>query len=63
MTGDWRDFRLAIWMAMLGVAVIVLVSPPYIGALLIGWAIGVGIQIARRRRRLAAGRERRPRKS
>jgi hypothetical protein len=51
MTGDWRDFRPAIWLAMLGVAVAVLVSPAYIGAIFLGAAIGLTIRIWQRRRR------------
>ena len=51
MTGDWRDFRPAIWLAMLGVAVMLLVSPFYWGAIFIGAAIGVGVRIEQRRRR------------
>ncbi len=47
---DWRAYRPAIWLAMLGVALILLVSPPYIGALLLGAAIGVTWGICRRRR-------------
>ena len=54
MTGDWRDFRPAIWLAMLGVAVMLLVSPFYWGALFIGAAIGAAIRIQQRRRRIAA---------
>lgn len=54
MTGDWRDFRPAIWLAMLGVAVILLFSPFYFGAIFIGAAIGTGIRINQRRRRAAA---------
>jgi hypothetical protein len=53
VTGDWRDFRPAIWLAMLGVAVILLVSPFYIGAIFIGAAIGAAIRIQQRRRRAA----------
>lgn len=51
MTGDWRDFRPAIWLAMLGVAVALLVSPWYFGAVFVGAAIGAGIRINQRRRR------------
>jgi hypothetical protein len=51
MTGDWRDFRPAIWLAMLGIAVMLLVSPFYIGAIFLGAAIGVAIRIEQRRRR------------
>jgi hypothetical protein len=49
MSGDWRAFRPAIWLAMLGVALAVLVDPPYFGALLIGAAIGVAVRIQRGR--------------
>jgi hypothetical protein len=54
MTGDWRDFRPAIWLAMLGVAVILLVSPFYYGALFFGAAIGAAIRIEQRRRKSIA---------
>ncbi len=66
MTGDWRDFRPAIWLAMLGLALILLVSPPYIGAVLIGVALGVAIRTGQARRRGVSlrargrGRRRRP---
>lgn len=68
MTGDWRDFRPAIWLAMLGVAVMLLFSPFYLGAVFLGAAIGVAIRIRQRRQRLAAasarsGRPRVPRKT
>ena len=53
MTGDWRDYRPAIWMAMLGVAVMLLVSPFYLGAVFFGFAIGAAIRIRQRRRRAA----------
>jgi hypothetical protein len=53
VTGDWRDWRPAIWLAMLGVATVLLVNPPYIGAILLGGAIGAVIRIHRRRRRAA----------
>jgi hypothetical protein len=51
MTGDWRDYRPAIWSAMLGVALILLISPPYFGAIMLGVAIGLAIRIYQRRRR------------
>jgi hypothetical protein len=51
MTGDWRDWRPALWLAMLGVAVIIAVSPHYLGAVFLGAAIGVGLRIRQRRRR------------
>ena len=50
MTGDWRDWRPAIWLTMLGIAVILLVSPFWIGALFFGAAIGAAIRIRQRRR-------------
>jgi hypothetical protein len=60
---DWRMFRPAIWLAMLGVAVMLLVAPFYLGAVLLGAAIGVALRIEQRRRRLArAHSQRRPRK-
>jgi hypothetical protein len=54
MTGDWRDWRPAIWLTMLGIAAVLLVSPFYIGALFFGAAIGAAIRISQRRRRAAA---------
>ncbi len=51
LTGDWRDWRPAIWLAMLGVAIALLVTPWYFGAVFIGAAIGVAIRIQQRRRR------------
>jgi hypothetical protein len=53
MNGGWRDFRPAIWIAMLGVALLLLVSPPYVGAIFLGAAIGAAIRIDQRRRRPA----------
>lgn len=47
---DWREYRPAIWAAMLGIAVIVIVSPHYLGAFLIGGAIGIAIRIRQRQR-------------
>jgi hypothetical protein len=55
MTGDWRDWRPAIWLAMLGVAAMLVVSPFWYGAVFLGAAIGAGIRIQQRRRRLEAG--------
>ena len=55
MTGDWRDFRPAIWLAMLGVAVMLLIAPFWYGAVFIGAAIGAAIRIQQRRRRVGAG--------
>jgi hypothetical protein len=50
---DWRMFRPAIWLAMLGIAVMLLVAPFYLGAALIGAAIGIALRIEQGRRRLA----------
>ena len=50
VNGDWREFRPAIWLAMVGIAVVLLVSPAYLGAVLIGASIGVAARIHRRRR-------------
>lgn len=61
MTGDWRDFRPAIWLAMLGVAVMIIVTPHYIGGFFLGGAIGLAIRIRQRRIRQRRIRERRPR--
>jgi hypothetical protein len=51
MTGDWRDFRPPIWLAMVGIVLALVVSPPYFGAIVIGGAIGTAIRIRQRRRR------------
>ena len=40
MTGDWRDWRPAIWLTMIGIAVMLVFSPFYVGALFIGAALG-----------------------
>jgi hypothetical protein len=55
MTGDWRDYRPAIWLAMLGLAVILVVPSPvgYVGAVALGGAIGVAIRVNQRRRVIA----------
>lgn len=52
---DWRVFRPAIWLAMLGVAVMLLVAPVYIGVAVVGAAIGLGLRIQTARRRIARG--------
>jgi hypothetical protein len=52
MTGDWRDWRPAIWLTMIGIAVMLLLTPFYFGAVFIGAAIGVAIKIGRQRRLL-----------
>jgi hypothetical protein len=53
VSDDWKQWRPAIWLAMLGVAVMLLVSPFYLGAVFIGAAIGSAIRIEQRRRRRA----------
>lgn len=54
MGAHWRDYRPAIWLAMLGIALALVLSPPYVGAVLIGAAIGVALR-TRQRRRTAPG--------
>ena len=51
MTGDWRDFRPAIWLAMIGIAVMLLLNPFYLGAIPVGAAIGAALRIRQRHRR------------
>jgi hypothetical protein len=53
VSGEWRAFRPAIWLAMLGVALILVFSPPYIGAAVLGAALGVALRIRMGRRRLS----------
>jgi len=63
VTGDWRDYRPAIWLIMLGIAVMLLLRPFYLGAIFFGAAIGAAVRIHQRRRRaaaLAAAGSRRP---
>ncbi len=50
-TGDWRDYRLAIWMFMLGIAVVLVVKPWFLGAIFFGAAIGIAAKVYRGRRR------------
>ena len=52
---DWRVFRPAIWLAMLGIALMLLIAPVYIGAVFVGAAIGMGLRIETGRRRIARG--------
>jgi hypothetical protein len=54
VTGDWRDWRPAIWLTMLGLAVMLLVTPFYLGAIFIGGGIVAAIRIRQGRRRAAA---------
>jgi hypothetical protein len=60
--GNWRDFRPAIWLTMLGIAVMLLFSPFYLGAIFVGAAIGAAIRIHQRRRRAAAAAATQPSK-
>jgi hypothetical protein len=53
---NWRVFRPAIWMAMLGIALLLLVAPAYVGGAVIGGAIGIALRIETGRRRSARGR-------
>jgi hypothetical protein len=55
MTQDWRVYRPAIWLAMLGIAVALLVNPWWLGAPLLGAAIGVALRIRSGRRPRARG--------
>ena len=52
---DWRVFRPAIWLGMLGIALLLLVTPFFFGAVLIGAAIGITFRIETGRRRAARG--------
>ena len=63
MRDDWKAFRPAIWTAMLAIAVMLLIAPFYLGAALLGAAVGIALRIEQGRRRLArAQSQRRPRK-
>jgi hypothetical protein len=50
-SGDWRVFRPAIWLVMLGIALLLVVNA-YLGIAVIGAGIGTGVRIQTRRRRL-----------
>jgi hypothetical protein len=47
---DWRVYRPAIWLGMIGVAVVLLVNPAFIGAAVLGAALGIALKIYRQRR-------------
>jgi hypothetical protein len=48
---DWKIFRPAIWTVMLGIAVM-LVLNGYLGIIVIGAGLGIGLKIETRRRRV-----------
>ena len=50
--GDWRVFRPAIWLVMLGIALLLVVNG-YLGIAVVGAGIGTGLRIQTRRRRLS----------
>ena len=52
---DWRIFRPAIWVGMLGIAVLLLIQPPFFGVAIVGAAIGIALKIEVGRRRVARG--------
>jgi hypothetical protein len=54
MNDDWRVWRPPIWLVMLGIALMLLISPWYFGAVFFGAAIGSAMRIRQRRRRAAA---------
>jgi hypothetical protein len=60
MNGDWRVWRPPIWLVMLGIAVMLLVSPWYIGAVFFGAAIGSAMRIRQRQQRALAAPRKRP---
>jgi hypothetical protein len=53
---DWRVFRPAIWMAMVGIALMLVIAPAYFGAAVVGGAIGIALKIETGRRRVARAR-------
>jgi hypothetical protein len=57
--GDWRIWRPVIWLTMVGVGVMLVVTPAYLGAIFFGAAIGAGIRVERRRRGIVAKPKRR----
>jgi hypothetical protein len=52
---DWRVFRPAIWLGMVGVALMLLITPAYIGVAFVGAAVGIALKIETSRRRIARG--------
>jgi hypothetical protein len=62
MTGDWRDYRPTIWLAMLGIAAGLVLHSALYAAPFLGAAIGVGIRVMQGRRRAARAPEPRRRR-
>lgn len=60
MNRDWHDWRPAIWLMMIGVALMLLLHPFFVGALFIGAGIGAGLRIRQRRRRQGVDAAARP---
>ncbi|HET9104697.1 MAG TPA: hypothetical protein VFN55_15195 [Solirubrobacteraceae bacterium] len=62
---DWRRYRPAIWLAMIGIALVLLVSPAVFGFLVMGMGAGLALRLRFPRPRrsgrppLAGGRRRR----
>ena len=48
---DWRVYRPAIWMAMFGIAIGLLITPWYLCAVPLGAAVGIALKTRRVRRR------------
>lgn len=42
---DWRRYRPAIWLAFLGIALLLLVSPAVVGYLVLGMAAGLAFRL------------------
>ena len=59
MTGDWRDYRKAIWTAMLAIAIVAVLGTWLISAQLLGAAIGLAAAVPKKRRRAAQAERRR----
>lgn len=47
---EWKLYRPAIWLGMLGIAVALLVSPWYLCAFPFGAGLGIALKVRRRRR-------------
>ena len=52
---DWRIFRPAIWLGMVGIAILLLIQPPFFGVAIVGAALGIALKIEVGRRRVARG--------